>query len=78
MRWEAVALELAGGSGIRIPTWNLQTIDGKAVLIVDRFDREGDQRIGLPFRLRVEIAVKGTRRGCGPCMAISPQFRHSD
>ncbi|MBA2566451.1 MAG: type II toxin-antitoxin system HipA family toxin [Thermoleophilaceae bacterium] len=46
MRWEAVALQLASDAGIRVPASTLHEIDGKAVLIVDRFDRPGDRRIG--------------------------------
>jgi serine/threonine-protein kinase HipA len=46
MRWEAVALALARAAGVRVQDWTLHTIDGKAVLIVDRFDRVGDLRIG--------------------------------
>ena len=46
MRWEAVTLELAGAAGISVPRWALHTLDGKAVLIVDRFDRSGERRIG--------------------------------
>ena len=46
IRWEAVALQLARDSGISVPAWKLHTLDGKAVLIVDRFDRSGEQRIG--------------------------------
>jgi serine/threonine-protein kinase HipA len=46
MRWEAVALALARAAGIRVSDWTLHLIDGKPVLIVDRFDRAGDRRIG--------------------------------
>lgn len=46
MRWEAVGLELARRSGITVPEWMVHEIDGKAVLIVTRFDRDGDIRIG--------------------------------
>jgi serine/threonine-protein kinase HipA len=45
--WEAVALSLAGKAGITVPTWRLETISGRPVLIVRRFDREGAVRI--PF-----------------------------
>ena len=41
MRWEAVALRLARAAGIRVEDWKLHLIDGKPVLIVDRFDRAG-------------------------------------
>ena len=46
IRWEAVALSLAGAAGIKVPAHELHEIDGKPVLIVDRFDRDGSQRIG--------------------------------
>jgi serine/threonine-protein kinase HipA len=46
MRWEAVALGLAHLARIRVPDWTIESIAGKAVLIVDRFDRSGDLRIG--------------------------------
>lgn len=46
MRWEAVALELARAAGIHVADWTLHVIDGKPVLIVDRFDRAGSRRIG--------------------------------
>jgi hypothetical protein len=44
--WEAVAIELARGAGIRVPTAQLHQIDGKSVLVVERFDRDGARRIG--------------------------------
>lgn len=46
MRWESVALRLARAAGIRVPDSTLRIIDGKPVLIVDRFDRAADLRIG--------------------------------
>lgn len=46
MCWESVALSLARRAGISIPTFSLHQIDGRSVLIVDRFDRHRDQRIG--------------------------------
>ncbi len=46
MRWEAVALRLARAAGIRVPEWTVHVIAGKAVLIVERFDRAGALRIG--------------------------------
>ena len=46
MRWEAVALRLASAAGIRVANSALHTIDGKAVLVVDRFDRVAGRRIG--------------------------------
>lgn len=46
-RWEGLALRLAERVGIPVPRWRIETISGKDVLILKRFDREGDIRI--PF-----------------------------
>lgn len=45
--WEAVALTLAEKSGIEVPAWRLETVAGKPVLLLRRFDREEGAR--LPF-----------------------------
>jgi serine/threonine-protein kinase HipA len=45
--WEAVALELAHKAGIVAARGRVEKVSGKPVLIVQRFDREGRQRI--PF-----------------------------
>jgi serine/threonine-protein kinase HipA len=58
-RWEAVALKLAEEAGIRVPRWNLHPIDGKPVLIVDRFDRSGDRRIGYVSAMTMLEATDG-------------------
>ena len=47
IRWEAVALELAEKAGIRVPQRRLETIEGKSVLLLKRFDRISGQRV--PF-----------------------------
>lgn len=45
--WEAVTLTLAAKAGIRVPKHRIETILGKCVLIINRFDRNGVYRI--PF-----------------------------
>lgn len=45
--WEAIALGLASAAGIPVPEHSLETVSGKPVLIVARFDRQGATRI--PF-----------------------------
>ena len=45
--WEAVAFSLAGKAGIRVPKWRMETVAGRRVLLVGRFDRAGGTRI--PF-----------------------------
>jgi serine/threonine-protein kinase HipA len=47
VRWEAAALTLAKLAGINVPRWRLESIRGKHVLIISRFDRRGKNR--LPF-----------------------------
>jgi serine/threonine-protein kinase HipA len=45
--WEALALTLAKESGVNVPKWRLEKIDDKALLVIERFDRTGQNRI--PF-----------------------------
>ncbi len=45
--WEAVALRLAEKAGIAVPLWRLEPVRRKPVLLLRRFDREGNTRI--PF-----------------------------
>ncbi len=45
--WEAIALDLAELSGIRVPQRRLEFVKGKHVLLLKRFDRERSMRI--PF-----------------------------
>jgi serine/threonine-protein kinase HipA len=59
MRWEAVALALARDAGISVPESALHEIDGKAVLIVDRFDRRGEIRIGYVSAMTMLEASDG-------------------
>jgi serine/threonine-protein kinase HipA len=47
VRWEAVALHLARLAGIPTTEWRLETIAGKPVLLLRRFDRAGALRV--PF-----------------------------
>jgi serine/threonine-protein kinase HipA len=59
MRWEAVALRLARAAGIRVEDWRLHVVDGKAVLIVERFDRAGASRIGYASAMTMLEATDG-------------------
>ena len=47
MLWEGIALALAGESGIDVPERRIETVAGKRVLIVRRFDRRAEHRV--PF-----------------------------
>lgn len=46
-RWEATVLALAEKAGIDVPRWRLEIIAKRAVLLIERFDREEGRRI--PF-----------------------------
>lgn len=46
IRWEAVALTLARHAGITVPEHELHVIENRPVLVLRRFDRETDARIG--------------------------------
>jgi serine/threonine-protein kinase HipA len=59
IRWEAVALQLARNAGITVPSSALHTIDGKGVLILERFDRSDAQRIGYVSAMTMLEASDG-------------------
>ncbi|NQX35768.1 type II toxin-antitoxin system HipA family toxin [Herbiconiux sp. VKM Ac-2851] len=44
--WEGVALELAGKAGIDVPVTQHLELDGRSVLLLERFDRAGTERVG--------------------------------
>jgi serine/threonine-protein kinase HipA len=46
IRWEAVALTLAEDAGIAVAEHDLHVIENRPVLVVRRFDRDGETRIG--------------------------------
>jgi serine/threonine-protein kinase HipA len=59
IRWEAVALKLAAAAGVAVSLSRLQVIDGKGVLIVDRFDRAGERRVGYASAMTMLEARDG-------------------
>ena len=48
--WEAVALTLAAKAGITVPEWGLETVAGKSVLLLRRFDRAAWNAASFSFR----------------------------
>ena len=42
--WEALALRLAAKAGITVPSWKLEKVSRKPVLLLQRFDRSGGER----------------------------------
>ncbi len=59
IRWEAVALNLARDAGIQVPPFDLHDIDGRPVLIVQRFDRDAHGRLGYVSAMTLLEATDG-------------------
>jgi serine/threonine-protein kinase HipA len=59
IRWEAVAITLARSAGIEVAGSELRTVDGKPVLLLDRFDRSGGSRIGYVSAMTMLEATDG-------------------
>jgi serine/threonine-protein kinase HipA len=51
--WETLALTLAGQAGIPVPVFRVETVAGKQVLLLRRFDRRGTVRV--PFLSAMSI-----------------------
>lgn len=66
--WEKVALDLASSAGIQVPESELLTIEGKNVLLLKRFDRRGEQRIGYVSAMTM---VEGTDGAIGSYLDIA-------
>lgn len=60
--WEHVALSLAKEAGIAVADSGLHKIDGKSVLVLDRFDRQGELRIGYVSAMTMLEASDGEER----------------
>jgi serine/threonine-protein kinase HipA len=61
-RWEAATLAMADAAGIEVPPRRLATVLGKPVLVIQRFDRDGDRRIPYMSSLTALAARDGEVR----------------
>ena len=59
IRWEAVALTLAGNARITVPVHELHVIENRPVLVVRRFDRDANGRIGYVSAMTMLQAKDG-------------------
>lgn len=59
MAWEKVAHEIAKRSGVAVPRAELVWVAGRRVLVIDRFDRDGEQRLGYISAMTMLEAVDG-------------------
>lgn len=62
MAWEKVALDLARAAEVEVPDSRLIRAGGRHVLIVDRFDRRGETRIGYVSAMTMLEAADGDQR----------------
>jgi serine/threonine-protein kinase HipA len=62
MAWEKVALDLARRAGITVPDSRLIRTGDRTILIVDRFDRQGTDRIGYASAMTMLEASDGDQR----------------
>jgi serine/threonine-protein kinase HipA len=62
MAWEKVSLDLARRAGIAVPDSRLIRIGDRTVLIVNRFDRQGTDRIGYASAMTMLEASDGDQR----------------
>jgi serine/threonine-protein kinase HipA len=60
--WERVALILAERAGVRVPPSELISVAGRDVLIVERFDRHGGDRLGYVSAMTMLEASDGDQR----------------
>lgn len=61
-RWEGVAMKLAERAGLKVALWMVQQVDGRTVLLMDRFDRDGETRIPFLSALSMLEATDGEHR----------------
>ncbi|WP_462418897.1 type II toxin-antitoxin system HipA family toxin [Kytococcus sp. Marseille-QA3725] len=61
MAWEHVALGLAERAGIRVPPNRLVPVSGRDVLVVERFDRRSEQRVGYVSAMTMLELADGDR-----------------
>ncbi len=74
MAWEKVSLDLAREAGIRVPDSRLLWLGRRSVLIVNRFDREGDRRIGYVSAMTMLEASDGDVGSYLDIAAVIEQF----
>jgi serine/threonine-protein kinase HipA len=60
--WEAVALKLADDAGVTVADSELVDVGGRPVLVVDRFDRQRENRVGYVSAMTMLEAVDGEHR----------------
>lgn len=71
--WEKTALDLAEAAGISVPARQLISIEGNPVLLLDRFDRDGVQRVGYISAMTLLEAQDGQPRDYTEIAEVLPE-----
>ena len=61
-RWEGVAMRLAEMARLNVASWAVEHVSGRTVLLMQRFDREGEIRIPFLSAMSMLEAVDGEHR----------------
>ena len=71
--WEKTALDLAEAAGISVPKRQLVGVEGSPVLLLDRFDRDGTDRVGYISAMTLLEAVDGQSRDYTEIAEVIPE-----
>lgn len=71
--WEKSALDMAENAGVLVPRRQLVGVDGHPVLLLDRFDREGDRRVGYVSAMTLLEALDGQPRDYTELADVIPE-----
>lgn len=74
MSWEKTALDLAEQAGIETPARALHSVDGRSVLLLERFDREDGRRIGYLSAMTLVQARDGDEQDYVYLAEALPEF----
>jgi len=61
-RWEGVAMSLAVSAGLNVAVWNIESVNQSTVLLMQRFDRKGENRTPFLSAMSMLEAVDGEHR----------------
>ncbi len=61
-RWEGVAMSLAATAGLNVALWEVESVNHSTVMLMRRFDREGEKRIPFLSAMSMLEAMDGEHR----------------
>lgn len=61
-KWEGIAMKLAEMAGLNVASWMVQYVRGRTVLLMRRFDRDGEIRIPFLSAMSMLEAIDGEHR----------------